>query len=403
MQGSQKYYMVHAALHAAVLGLLLFNMIVALVVRKAAYAYYSAFVVCVFVSLLTYDGVAFYYLWPDVPELNDRVQHLFWVASAGFQILAVVYFLDIARCAPGWYSSSLVALAAVGVSLAVIAVAGVSQLPPYLPAVLWSAASGFAFAVCIVGIAEKRQLAVPLFVTLLIPVVSLAVQAGFPFTGLETGGWAKQIAVIGFVIHAILWSVCLAAQIRFTDESHRIALHDDLTGLPGSAMLRERFEWAAGLARRQEWRMAVLFVDLDGFKAVNDSLGHAAGDRVLLETANRIKGALRKTDYVARIGGDEFVVLLVDVPSRHSITAVTNRLLQSIAQPIDVDARERAVVSASIGISVYDGEDTTFPELVQEADMAMYESKKKGKNTFSIAGEKVPLRLVENHLSVVTQ
>ena len=149
--------------------------------------------------------------------------------------------------------------------------------------------------------------------------------------------------------------------------------------------------------------MAVLFIDLDGFKAVNDTMGHAAGDRVLVESAMRIKGALRKTDYVARLGGEEFVVLLVDVPSRYSITTVTERLLQSLAQPIEVDAKERASVSASIGVSVYDGEDRGFSELVQEADIAMYESKKKGKNTFSIAGEKAPLRLVENRLSLVTQ
>lgn len=402
-EGSHKYYLVDIACYAAILALLLFNVILAGAIRKAAYAYYSAFVVSVFMALVTYEGIGFYYLWPNMPELNERLLHTFNLLSAGFRILAVVFFLDIAKCAPGWHRAAVAILGTLGVTLLVVLLVGISALPPYAATVPWAVANFFGFAICIVGIVKGQRLAVLLFLTLLVPSIALAMQTFFPFTGQEAELWSEHLAKIGFVVHVILWSVCLAAQIRHQTESHRIALHDNLTGLPQAALLRDRFEWAAGLAKRQQWRMAILFIDLDGFKAVNDSLGHAAGDRVLLEVAARMRGAVRKSDYVARLGGDEFVILLVDVPSRNSIVSVTKGLLNSIAQPILLEHGRKASVSASIGVSIYNGEDRGFPELVQEADAAMYEAKRRGKNTYAIAGEAANLRLVESRLTLVTQ
>lgn len=403
LQGSQMYYLIDVACYAAILALLFFNAILAGAVRKAAYFFYSAFMFSVFMGLLTYDGLGFYYLWPNIPELNDRATHVFNLLSAAFRVLAVMFFLDIAKCAPAWHRASLVVIGGLLVTLLAVVVVGYSNLPAYFATVPWLIASLFGFALCGVGVYTRQPLALPLLITLLIPALAAFWQMNMPFTGHQAELFTKQLAKMGFVVHSVLWSVCLAAQIRLQTESTRIALHDNLTGLPQAALLRERFEWAAGLAKRQQWRIAVLFIDLDGFKAVNDSLGHAAGDRVLLEAAVRMRRALRKTDYVARLGGDEFVVLLIDVPERSSIVTVTRRLLTSISQPIAVDSQAKVGVSASIGVSIYDGEDRSFPELLRDADTAMYEAKAKGKNTYTFDGEPETLRVVEPRLTLVTQ
>lgn len=402
-QGSQVYYLIDVACYAAILALLFFNTILASAVRKAAYFFYSAFMFSVFMALITYDGIGFYYLWPNLPEFNERAMHVFNLMSAIFRVLAVMFFLNIAKVAPGWHRSAVYVIGVQFVALMAVLVFGNSSLPAYFATVPWLLASLFGFGLCIVGIVKRQPLAVPLFVTLLVPAVAVFLQSSMPYTGSEAELFSKQLAKMGFVLHAVLWSVCLAAQIKLQAESTRIALHDNLTGLPQAALLRERFEWAAGLAKRQNWRIAVLFIDLDGFKEVNDTLGHAAGDRVLLEAAVRMRRALRKTDYVARLGGDEFVVLLIDVPVDNSIVTVTKRLLTSISQPMSIDAQVKVSVSASVGVSIYDGENRSFPELLRDADKAMYQAKDKGKNTFTIDGDSKPLRRVERHLTLVTQ
>lgn len=403
LESSHQYDMLEVACYAAILALFLFNTILAAAIRKAAYVCYSAFMFSVLMALVSYDGAGFYYLWPNFPEFNDRANHIFNLLSAIFRILAVMFFLNIAKCAPGWQRAALGVIAVQVAVLIAVLFFGIAQLPAYFATLSWLVASAFGLALCLVGVVQRQPLAVPLFAALLVPAVALAIQSSFWFSGLEVELLSKQLAKIGFVIHAVLWSVCLAAQIKQQAESTRIALHDNLTGLPQAALLRERFEWAAGLAKRQEWRIAVLFVDLDGFKEVNDSLGHAAGDRVLLEAAIRMRRALRKTDYVARLGGDEFVILLIDVPTQNSIVTVTKRLLNSISQPIEIDGASKVHVSASVGVSIYDGESRSFPQLLRDADAAMYEAKDKGKNTYTIDTEAEAVRSPEPYLTLVTR
>lgn len=160
----------------------------------------------------------------------------------------------------------------------------------------------------------------------------------------------------------------------------RQAFYDDLTGLPNRTMLLDRTSRSlARLARRPDGGLvAMLFLDLNGFKAVNDAYGHSAGDAVLTETARRLDQAMRPTDTVARLGGDEFVVLCENLPDHDEAPRIARRLEQAITVPIPWGA-DRLGVTASVGIA-YGASGTSGPDLLRQADTAMYQAKRLGKN-----------------------
>ena len=158
----------------------------------------------------------------------------------------------------------------------------------------------------------------------------------------------------------------------------RIALHDGLTGLPNRALFRELTQGAVAAAGRNGGRVALLFVDLDRFKAVNDSLGHAAGDLLLVEIATRLCAGVRNGDVVCRHSGDEFTVLLPDASQWDDVATVADRLLKETERPMNISGREVAV-SASIGIALYPDDAADHEELVRHADTAMYEAKHLGR------------------------
>jgi len=160
-----------------------------------------------------------------------------------------------------------------------------------------------------------------------------------------------------------------------------LALHDPLTGLPNRTLLEDRLAMAMAGQRRSGTVLAVLFCDLDGFKLINDSRGHEAGDAVLVVIAGRLQGAVRATDTVSRLGGDEFVIVCPDLEDEQELTDVVERLLVLMAEPMEIDGHE-VVVSASVGVSVVgDGASpTSLADLVREADAAMYQAKANGRN-----------------------
>jgi diguanylate cyclase (GGDEF)-like protein len=167
---------------------------------------------------------------------------------------------------------------------------------------------------------------------------------------------------------------------RSRDELHHQALHDPLTGLPNRALFMEHLEHAIARSRRRGTPITVMFLDLDGFKAVNDTLGHEAGDQVLASVAEGLQRSLREEDMVARLGGDEFGVVLEEATGGASLTA--RRILRRFERPWSLSARD-VPVGVSIGIATRDS-DEELDELVRQADTAMYAAKASGKGRFRI-------------------
>ncbi|MBC7804035.1 MAG: GGDEF domain-containing protein [Candidatus Parcubacteria bacterium] len=171
------------------------------------------------------------------------------------------------------------------------------------------------------------------------------------------------------------------AALREQEESARHAsFHDDLTGLANRALFNDRLQHAFAQAKRHGWSLAVMFMDLDGFKKVNDEHGHDAGDSVLKAVAQRLKANARGEDTVSRMGGDEFLYLLTEVKDERSIGLIAEKISQAIQQPIDIDAGEVSIklsVRASIGISLFPKHGTTVDTLVISADLAMYQAKQR--------------------------
>jgi diguanylate cyclase (GGDEF)-like protein len=179
----------------------------------------------------------------------------------------------------------------------------------------------------------------------------------------------------------------------FLDQQPRPAMLqlDPLTGLPNRALLLDRFACAAACADRRGHRMAVLFIDLDEFKQINDRLGHAAGDEVLVHAAACFVGAVRGIDTVSRYGGDEFVALLAELDDRDGAEQVATRMLSGLAGPVAIGAHTLSL-AASIGISVYpdDGDDAAV--LIRRADAAMYRAKRHGSGRLALHGAAMPAR-----------
>ncbi len=166
-----------------------------------------------------------------------------------------------------------------------------------------------------------------------------------------------------------------------------LAFHDALTDLPNRALLVERLNRHIVMAEREPRRLAVLFLDLDGFKGVNDTLGHAVGDELLKVVANRLLALLRQTDTVARLGGDEFVVLLDNPSNLQEVLSVADRIIAAVNAPMEFDGGDpvNAILGVSIGIAMYPEHALSSAELVGLADATMYRAKQDGRNTWRFA------------------
>ena len=181
---------------------------------------------------------------------------------------------------------------------------------------------------------------------------------------------------------------------RTEDRTRHDALHDPLTGLPNRNLFFDRLQHALSVAARRETTISVLFLDLDEFKVVNDSLGHVAGDELLAAVAPRIEQALRPGDTVARFGGDEFAVLAEDVGNERGATRVADGIAEALARPFILREREH-FVSASIGISIGGGSEA--PEsLIRDADSALYRAKERGRGRYEIFDEVMRSRVIEH-------
>jgi diguanylate cyclase (GGDEF)-like protein len=179
----------------------------------------------------------------------------------------------------------------------------------------------------------------------------------------------------------------LAAAVEQEEGSRNAALHDNLTGLPNRMLFKDRLEHGIAQAKRHRWILAVMFVDLNDFKSINDTYGHHAGDAVLKIVATRLAHNARKDDTVSRYGGDEFLCLLTPLHEQKDIAMIAAKILKAIQAPCDVRVRDVIInphLGASIGVSVFPKDGATAAALIKRADEAMYEAKE-NKSGFAFA------------------
>lgn len=204
--------------------------------------------------------------------------------------------------------------------------------------------------------------------------------------------WLSIVAVkdeSGKTINYVGISRDISEAKRAERELWRRAYHDPLCGLPNRDLMFDRLRQAMGYARRSGRSVAVMLIDLDGFKAVNDTLGHAAGDQLLVEIAKRLKACVRENDTVARLGGDEFAIIMVEMEEVGDIDRVSAKIGGVVARPLVIGGQE-ARVTASTGIAIFPDHGEEAETLLEHADSAMYRAKKEGRNTWRFHGSVWP-------------
>lgn len=198
---------------------------------------------------------------------------------------------------------------------------------------------------------------------------------------------ARAILRDGVISGAVVAFQDIGEEKAVQEKIRDLAMRDPLTGLANRHALWERLGLELARAARDGSMLAVLFVDLDGFKAINDMRGHDAGDAVLIAIAERLGASVRNVDLVGRLGGDEFLVVLTGLRDAAAATAIAQKLLGAIGAPLDLEGDPSARLTASIGVAFYPEHGAGVPTLVHRADLAMYAAKRAGKSRFVLAGE----------------
>ena len=199
----------------------------------------------------------------------------------------------------------------------------------------------------------------------------------------ETTARAVRNAGTGMVDELVSVSRDITERKHAEEQIEYQAYHDALTGLPNRRLFRDRLTVALAHARRMKAPLAVMFLDLDRFKYVNDTLGHSLGDELLKAVAVRLRGSLREEDTIARMGGDEFTVLLSDLPRADDAAKIAHKILETVAQPMRVEGHE-LFITTSIGIALFPNDGDTAEALLKNADHAMYRAKDAGRNSYQL-------------------
>ncbi|MFL6672220.1 MAG: diguanylate cyclase domain-containing protein [Massilia sp.] len=225
-----------------------------------------------------------------------------------------------------------------------------------------------------------------------LPVLALTAQPSFKIAALEAGARdfiskPFDLLEVHKRIHNMLEVRLLYKELaQYSRAQQELALHDALTGLPNRRLLEDRIETALQHANRSHTKAAVMYLDLDGFKAINDTYGHAYGDEVLKMVAQRLLSNSRKEDTVARLGGDEFMVVLGEIHCLGDAQGPAAKLVEALSEPFFINDLTLRL-STSIGISIYPDDAENVDSLISIADYALYEAKRSGKNRFcSTAG-----------------
>jgi len=294
-----------------------------------------------------------------------------------------------------------------GVIIAIMWAVGCTGLSEYG---LGSAGTSWLIMVCLVGaVILRKRWAIAVIALCILTLIGAAyghVSGNFTLVAdlnemsSQPSAWVNRILITGgaavvlsFAVSTYNGSVVsLLEQVSTQrDEIERLATHDQLTGLPLLRLAVDRSEMAINAARRSGHKVALMFIDLDGFKGVNDTFGHEAGDFVLREVAERLKHCVRSVDTAARIGGDEFIVLITDLQDASASGDVASKIIAAVSQPIDYKGQPLHV-GASIGIGVFPDHAQDAANLRKAADGAMYVVKKSGKNAYHFAQESKPNR-----------
>ncbi|MDO8703622.1 MAG: diguanylate cyclase, partial [Sulfuricaulis sp.] len=220
-----------------------------------------------------------------------------------------------------------------------------------------------------------------------VPILVITAQPGHKLRALASG--AKDFIRKPFDlmeaktrIHNMLEVRLLYKQLEhYNHRLESLALHDALTGLPNRRLLMDRLSLAIAHARRNKGTMAVMYLDLDGFKQINDTLGHAAGDTLLSMVAARLVAAVRQEDTVARVGGDEFVIALWELNHADGVGKLVSKVMQAMSQPYSIQARSVSM-TVSVGVGIYPTHGEEVETLMKSADLALYEAKRTGKNDY---------------------
>jgi diguanylate cyclase (GGDEF)-like protein len=214
-------------------------------------------------------------------------------------------------------------------------------------------------------------------------------------TGVVGTTVSPTLGVVSVGTVTLLLIAAARSERRVADLLAHQANHDPLTGLPNRTLLLDRLEHALGRARRSKLKLAVVFLDLDDFKLVNDTRGHEVGDRLLMALTPRLTAALRPADTIARFGGDEFVVLCEDLSSEADAIEIAQRIANACSAPVVIGDQEHVVTVSAGVILVADPESATAAAVLREADAAMYRAKSRGKARVEAFDEPMPGRLIE--------
>jgi len=413
-QHSQKGYLVHALYCGVLTALGLYNLLLFLALRERPFLNYVLFMFAFALSVLSLNGLGAQYLWPHAAPWSNRMLPVSLTLAA---LLAVVFarsFLDTRQWLPRWDRVLQVLCGAT--LLAVLA----TLLLPVQTALQTMSLTGLIVTltllltsfVCVGYRVPGARLFALAWLMLLSGAVLLALRN---FALIPSNFITLYAMQIGSGLEMILLSFALAARFnelkrqreaalqlneqilakRVTERTlalelanqrlSELALQDPLTGLANRTALQQHLEQAIARSQRRNELLAVMLIDLDGFKPVNDQYGHGFGDQVLAEVARRLRHYLRDADLPARLGGDEFVVICENVQTAADARDLAKRVLEGLDTPIYLEGRA-VRVGASIGIALYHGEDDATA-LIRRADAAMYRAKATGRNRVHLTAE----------------
>ena len=403
----------------AFLIVILYHAVGAVATRGRLYWFYTAFCTTYLLMQMCLSGFAFQLFWPNSPELNlvvllttitmmptilahftlaflDPEERYAWLKKC----ISLVTFLCFAGILPVYvYTSKSYSVISVVAILAVLSICLVYLLGALALALLeWRRGNPrgrqFTFAWGLFLIAQSSGIFVWLGVFESSVNQSFLSMAGALFSLSLISGYMAERASRSLAKHQLANSLmdinnqlAVEVQERKLAEARawHLANHDSLTGLPTLRLARERLPQAIKLSQRSGKKTAILFIDLDGFKAVNDTYGHSAGDQLLQQVAARMSACVREDDTVARVGGDEFLIIQAGILNVAVISTVAHKLLSVLSQSYDIN-QQVIKVSASIGIALCPDHGTDMEVLVKLADTAMYSIKQAGKNNIGFVG-----------------